>query len=133
MTDLGNDRCTGGCGLDGATCRGRWLEQRKCCPDCTHQRVPPPPGVQDGFWPVLVTPAAKPTSLRVITTATRSPALRDLPVAALRAVAAAEAVGESWLVAPDHTYAHVAQDGTVLPTTGWAVLAARTISRRTTP
>lgn len=94
----------------------------------------PPPGSHPTLLPELYEPGPAPTSLRIVTSAGASAAIRDLPVAALRAAAAATTYGESWLVAPDHTYARVDQDGTVHPPTGWAALAARAIERtRTTP
>lgn len=94
----------------------------------------PPPGVHPTLLPELFAPGPRTTSLRIVSRAGSSPAIRDLPVAALRAAATATTYGESWLVAPDHTYARVAQDGTVHPQTGWAIPAARTIERtRTTP
>jgi hypothetical protein len=92
----------------------------------------PPPGVNPSLLPELYQPASRPTSVRVITRAGASPAIRDLPLAALRAAAAATTYGEAWLVAPDHTYAHVDQDGAVHPSTGWAASAARTIQRTRT-
>lgn len=92
----------------------------------------PPPGTHPSLLPELYQPGPAPTSLRILTAAGASPAIRDLPLAALRAAAAATTYGEAWLVAPDHTYARVAQDGTVHPSTGWAASAARTIDRTRT-
>lgn len=92
----------------------------------------PPPGQLD-LWPA--TPAARPASLRVVTLTGSTPAIRDLPIAALQADHAATTHGEAWLIASDGTWAHVTATGTVTPSTGWAAAACRIINTRrsTTP
>lgn len=95
--------------------------------------VTPPPG-QLALWPRC--PSGRPTSLRVLTRTAVSAPIRNLPIAALQAAAAAGETGEAWLIGPDGTWAHIAGDtGTVAPTTGWAAMAARIIATRrsTTP
>lgn len=87
----------------------------------------PPPG-QLGLWPPC--PGARPTSLRVVTTTTVGPPIRDLVVAALQADHAATTHGDAWLVAADGSWAHVDPTGTVTPLDGWAALAARVITTR---
>jgi hypothetical protein len=64
-----------------------------------------------------------------------SDAVRDLPTVALRAARTAELHGEAWIVAADGSSCHVDAAGAVAPITGWARLAARTITNknRTTP
>lgn len=89
-----------------------------------------PPG-QAVLWPPA--PGPRPSSWRVVTWAGASPAVRDLPVAAARAAAAAARVGEAWLVGADSTWCRVTYRGDVHPSTGWAALAARVIARSTSP
>lgn len=89
--------------------------------------VAPPPG-QLALWPTA--PATRPTSLRIRTRTRVSPAIRNLPVAALQADAAATSEGEAWLLAADGTWARVDRTGSVEPSTGWAALAARVIASR---
>lgn len=55
-----------------------------------------------------------------------------LPIAAAMAAVAATEYGDAWLVADDHSTAHVAPGGAVHPTQGWATTAARIITRSLT-
>lgn len=94
----------------------------------------PPPG-QLGLWPPA--PGARPSSLRVATTAGVGPAIRDLVVAAFQADHAATVHGDAWLIGSDGTWAHIdGTTGAVTPHDGWAAMAARAITTRrstTTP
>lgn len=63
-----------------------------------------------------------------------SESIRDLPVAAGRAMAAAKATERTaWLVGSDHTACEVDEFGNVTPSTGWALRAARFLNNRKAP
>lgn len=90
-----------------------------------------PPGQLSLWWPAPT--ARAPKSLRILTAAAVTTAIRDLPLAAIRAAAVAEQLGDAWLVADDLTCAHVSPAGDVTPTTGWAASAARVLTNRRKP
>lgn len=79
-------------------------------------------------------PARRPSSFRVVDASGRAhPPVRDLPVAAVRAVTYAERDGRAWLAGSDGTHCEIDADGAVTPHSGWAATAARVIRGRNTP
>jgi len=91
-----------------------------------------PPGFTGRLF--VTAPGRRPSSFRVVDSRGRSTeAVRDLPVAAVRAVTYAERDGRAWLAGSDGTHCEIDADGVVTPHTGWAATAAQVIRGRNHP